>query len=75
MKSYLSIAKIKEENKTEFTALEVIKNTLKDFTYLAKEFKKTSKLSENEADLTTQALADGNVAWLEKAIWMLNASK
>lgn len=75
MKAYLSIAKIKEENKTEFTALEVIKNTLKDFTYLAKEFKKTSKLSENEADLTTQALADGNVAWLEKAIWMLNASK
>ena len=74
MKSYLEISKIKEESKSKFSASEVIKSVTKDFSYLLKEFKKTSKTAEDENDLTSQALADENVAWLEKAIWMLKAS-
>ena len=75
MKNYLKVAKIKEEEKSDFNAPEVLKNVIKDFTYLQKEFKKTSKLSDQNGDLTSQALADENVAWLEKALWMLKASK
>lgn len=74
MKGYLKISKIKEENKNKFSASEVIKSVTKDFNYLLKEFKKTSKIAEDKNDLTTQALTDENVAWLEKSIWMLKAS-
>jgi starvation-inducible DNA-binding protein len=74
MKSYLEVSKIKEESKSKFSASEVIKSVTKDFNYLLKEFKKTSKVAEGENDLTSQALADENIAWFEKAIWMLKAS-
>ncbi len=75
MKDYLKISKIKEENKSDFSASDVIKSVTKDFSYLLKEFNKTSKLAEEQSDLTTQALADENVAWLEKAVWMLKATQ
>ncbi len=74
MKSYLEISKVKEIEKNNFSASEIIKFITKDFNYLLKEFKKTSELAENNGDVTTQALADGNIAWLEKSIWMLKAS-
>ncbi len=74
MKSYLEISKIKEESTSKFSASEVVKSVTKDFSYLLKEFKKTSKTAEGENDLTSQALTDENVAWLEKSIWMLKAS-
>lgn len=75
MKDYLKESNLKEEIKKEFTASDVIKNVLKDFNYLKNEFKKTSKLADGNGDSTTVALADANSAWLEKAIWMLKASK
>lgn len=75
MKDYLKESKIKEEEKTSFNATEVLKSVIKDFNYMQKEFKKTSKVSDQNGDLTTQALADENVAWLEKSLWMLKASK
>ena len=75
MKDYLKLSKIKEEGKSLFSASEVIKNVSKDFSYMIKELKKTSKISEELGDLPSQALADENVAWLEKALWMLKASK
>lgn len=75
MKDYLKESKIKEEEKSNFNAAEVLKSVIKDFNYMQKEFKKTSKVSDENGDLTTQALADENVAWLEKSLWMLKASK
>lgn len=75
MKDYLKLSKIKEDGKSVFSASEVIKSVSKDFSYMTKEFKKTSKISEELGDLASQALADENVAWLEKALWMLKASK
>ncbi|MBK8944186.1 MAG: DNA starvation/stationary phase protection protein [Ignavibacteriae bacterium] len=75
LKGYLEIAKITEENKSEFSANEVINILINDFEYLKSEFKKTSDIAASKNDLTTQALVDENVAWLEKSLWMLNASK
>lgn len=75
MKDYLKESKIKEEEKSNFNAAEVLKSVIKDFNYMQKEFKKISKLSDQNGDLTTQGLADENVAWLEKSLWMLKASK
>ncbi len=74
MKSYLKISKIKEENKSKFSASQVIKYLLTDFNYLKKEFTKTSEVAEIEKDSTTLSLSDENIAWFEKAIWMLKAS-
>jgi starvation-inducible DNA-binding protein len=75
LKGYLEMAKITEENKSEFSSIEVINCLVNDFKYLLSEFKKTSEIAATKNDLTTQALADENVAWLEKSLWMLNASK
>lgn len=75
MKAYLKESKINEEEKSSFVSEDVLKNVIKDFNYLKKEFKKTSKLAENLNDFTSQSLADDNVTWLEKALWMLKASK
>lgn len=73
LKSYLENSAIKEEDKNEFSADDVLTGIIKDFEYLKDELKKTAAISEE--DSATQALAEDNIAWLEKAIWMLNSSK
>lgn len=75
MKSYLDVAGIEEETKQEFNADDVLNGVIADFEYLHKELTETSKVAEELRDLATQALADENIAWLEKALWMLKASK
>lgn len=75
MKSYLENSEIKEEEKNEFSADDVINSIVKDFNYLKNQFANTSKVAEENNDPTTQTLAEDNMAWMEKAVWMLNASK
>lgn len=75
MKSYLEKSNLNEEEKSEFNAEDVLENVISDFQYLAEEFGKTSDLAEEAGDAATQGLADENIAWLEKALWMLQASK
>ncbi len=65
---------IKEDKKTDFTAEYVLKNILADFETLLKEFKKLSKIADENDDTTTIAFADDNVAHLEKNIWMIKAT-
>ncbi|WP_419773431.1 Dps family protein [Halarcobacter sp.] len=65
---------IKEDKKTDFTAEYVLKNILADFETLLKEFKKLSKIADENDDTTTVAFADDNVAHLEKNIWMIKAT-
>ncbi len=65
---------IKEDKKTDFTAEYVLKNILADFETLLKEFKKLSKIADENDDTTTVAFADDNVAHLEKHIWMIKAT-
>lgn len=74
MKDYLEHATVKEDSNTVFTAQPVLQNLLNDFGYLQQEFKKLSVQAAETGDTTTGNLADDNVQWLEKAMWMLSAS-
>ncbi len=72
---YLANAKIKEESRTQFSPEEVLENVTSDFGYLLNSYKAIVKTAEESGDITTANLASDAVDWLEKAIWMLNASK
>ena len=73
MKEYLQIATLKEEEGLEFSAKEVMQNVLDDFETMLSEFKQLSQLAAEQGDTTSVALAEDNVQWLEKAVWMLKA--
>lgn len=70
LKQILAATRIKEEERTDFSANDVIKGILEDFKFFHGEFK---ALSEISTDVTTTAYADEKVAMLEKEIWMLRS--
>ena len=74
MKDYLTAASIKEEIKNDFDGKFVLGSVLKDFEALNSEFKEISKAASDDNDVPTSNIADENVAWLEKQIWMIKAS-
>ncbi len=74
LKDYLENALISEESKNEFDAKTVLNSVLNDFEKLNTEFKKIAKVADEADDAPTIALAEDNVAWLEKEIWMIKAS-
>ncbi len=74
LQDYLKNAAIKEENKNEFDAKEVLTSILADFENLNNEFKKISEVAGDSGDVPTSNIADDNVTWLEKEIWMIKAS-
>lgn len=74
LQSYLKNASITEENQNEFEAKYVLTAVLSDFEQLNKEFKEISNNAGESGDIPTANIADGNVAWLEKQIWMIKAS-
>lgn len=74
MKDYLTAASIKEEIKNDFDGKIVLGSVLKDFEALNSEFKEISKAASDDNDVPTSNIADENVAWLEKQIWMIKAS-
>ena len=47
---------------------------LTDFEQLNKDFKEISKAAGESGDVPTANIADDNVAWLEKQIWMITAN-
>jgi starvation-inducible DNA-binding protein len=69
LKQILATARIKEDERTNFEAKDIVKAMLEDFKFLHGEFK---ALSEN-ADAITTAYADDQVGMLEKEIWMLRS--
>ncbi|CBG40523.1 Dps family protein [Helicobacter mustelae] len=71
----LKISKIKEETKTSFVSREVFHEIIKDYEYLLEHFKKLSELADEIKDKPTENYADDEVAYLQKAIWMLKASQ
>ncbi len=75
MKDYLQNATIMETSQDAFTSEQVIDGLLADFELLLNEYKEISQMAGELNDSTTVTLADGNIEWLEKAIWMLKASK
>ncbi len=74
MKDYLTTASIKEEIKNDFDGKFVLGSVLNDFESLNSEFKEISKAAGDTDDVPTANIADENVAWLEKQIWMIKAS-
>ena len=74
MKDYLNNASLKEESENDFEAKYVLSSVLKDFELLNAQFKEISKTAAENNDVPTANIADENVAWLEKQIWMIRAS-
>ncbi|MGX3044554.1 Dps family protein [Helicobacter sp. T3_23-1056] len=69
----LKITKIKEETKTSFTSKETLKEVLKIYEQLEKDFDTLASLAEKEGDRVTTAYCDDKISGLQKAIWMVNA--
>ena len=74
MKDYLTNASFKEETGNDFDGKFVLSSALGDFELLNAEFKEISRAAGENNDVPTANLADENVAWLEKQIWMIKAS-
>ncbi|MCW8805000.1 MAG: DNA starvation/stationary phase protection protein [Ignavibacteriaceae bacterium] len=74
LQDYLKNASLKEEIKKEFEVKYVLSAVLSDFKQLNKDFNEISKASGESIDVPTANIADDNVAWLEKQIWMITAS-
>lgn len=75
MKAYLENATLQENSQTDFSAEQVVDGLIADFDVLLGEFREMSQLAGEAGDSTTVNLADGNIEWLEKAIWMLKANQ
>lgn len=73
MKDYLNNSSIKEESKNDFDGKFVLSAVLSDFELLNAQYKEISKAAGENNDAPTVNIADGNVAWLEKQIWMIKA--
>lgn len=74
MKDYLSAASIKEENGNSFEGKFILNSVLADFDFMKTQYKEISKAAGENNDVPTATIADENVAWLEKQIWMIKAS-
>jgi starvation-inducible DNA-binding protein len=74
LQDYLMHSSLKEEIKKTFEVKYVLKSLLSDFEQLNKDFKEISKAADEFGDVPTANIADDNVAWFEKQIWMIKAS-
>lgn len=74
LNDYLKNASLKEETKNDFEVKYVLSSVLSDFELLNNDFKEISKVAGENVDVSTANIADNNVAWLEKQIWMIKAS-
>ena len=72
LRQILEVSKIEEEERTKFTADEVIRSVLKDLEYLRKSYKELS--IEADHDSTVSSYAEDQVKHLDKSIWMLKSN-
>lgn len=70
----VKISKIKEEKSSSFNAKAVLNALQKDYRYFLKAFGNLSKEGNRAEDAGTIAIADENVAKLEKRLWMLQST-
>lgn len=69
----LKISRVEEETKTTFYSEEVLKEVLKIYENLHKDFRNLASVADKNDDRVTAAYCDEKLAELEKSIWMLNA--
>jgi starvation-inducible DNA-binding protein len=74
LNDYLKNASLKEESKKTFDVKYVLGSVLSDFKLLNDDFKEIAKVAGENGDVPSSNIADENVAWLEKQIWMIKAS-
>ena len=74
MQDYLKNASIKEESRNDFDGKTVLSSVFADFELLNNEFKAIAIAAGENNDVPSANIADNNVAWLEKQIWMIRAS-
>jgi starvation-inducible DNA-binding protein len=74
LQDYLKHTSLNEESKTDFDAKFVLNSILTDFEKLNNAYKEISITAGESSDVPTANIADENVAWLEKQIWMIKAS-
>ncbi len=75
VKEYLENATIRDEEKKYFTAREVLEGLENDFRQLLGDFQEISRLAGEAGDVPTANIADENIQWLEKVLWMINATR
>lgn len=73
-KAYLELATIEEDEGTQFDASYVLNSIVSDFTLLLGKIKEALALAEEANDPGTQDLLGGQIAWLEKEIWILKST-
>ena len=74
MSEYLANADIKEESKKDFGEEEVLRNIIADFEQLLSDYNKISDIADEAGDKASVGMADENIAYFEKALWMLKAN-
>jgi starvation-inducible DNA-binding protein len=74
LNDYLKNASLKKESKKTFDVKYVLGSVLSDFKLLNDDFKEIAKVAGENGDVPSSNIADENVAWLEKQIWMIKAS-
>lgn len=75
LRGYLEKAHIKEIEGESFDAAQVIDGILEDFKHLLGHFNRIADLASEANDKATEDLAVEAIAWFEKEIWMLRASR
>jgi starvation-inducible DNA-binding protein len=74
MDAIKNLTKIKEESGESFDGVYVLKSIIDDYKYLKDQFKALAEAAGEADDSTTVAMAEDEIALLEKEIWMLSAS-
>jgi len=74
LKEQLSMASIKEAKGTEKTAEAMLQAIIDDFNVLAEESKDLAETAEEAGDDPTADMLIGKTEWIEKTVWMLNAT-
>jgi len=74
MGAIASLTAIKEESGESFESRYVLERIIEDFNYLKGKFQELAAAADELGDSTTVAMAEEEVANLEKEIWMLSAS-
>ncbi|NLT51356.1 MAG: DNA starvation/stationary phase protection protein [Ignavibacteria bacterium] len=73
LQEYLKKSTLKEESENSFDGKYVLSSVLSDFEFLNIQYKEISSLAGEGNDIPTSNIADDNIAWLEKEIWMIRA--
>ena len=71
MEEIAKTTKIEEEKGDSFDTKYVISAIIKDLQYMLTSWKKLSDLADEAGDKATTAMADENIATLEKELWMV----